>query len=289
MLRSRPKRVDFTESGIYVFESKHGPNFSMEADEWNFDKLCFVQQGKGELVTKSKSLPISGSDIVHLPASVSHRFVDDPSAPMTLVMVCFYRDVLAVLPSVGKAVSEFNNTFPSMTAFNSNNTHRRPAIMYGLRRMVFEQTTARSGSEAIIWGILTQLLVMLTRSALEYESRTAFSSKDLRFAQTLDFLEERFTDPLQIKDLATMAGLSYRRYTTLFKNHKGETVNAYINRLRLTFAQKRLLETDNVLFAALESGFGDLSHFYRAFKKARGKTPMKYMTDNSVTTLINPV
>jgi AraC-like DNA-binding protein len=43
------------------------------------------------------------------------------------------------------------------------------------------------------------------------------------------------------------------------------------------FAQKRLLETGNVLFSALDAGFGDLSNFYRVFKKETGLTPRQYI------------
>jgi AraC-like DNA-binding protein len=287
MFRSRPKRVHFTESGVYVFESRHGSDFAMEMDKRDFDKICFVRQGKGALVSKSRNLPITEGAILHLPAREAHRFVDDPVAPLTLVLICFYPDVLASLPAIGKEITKFNNVFPTMTAFDSSKTHRRPAIMNGLRRMVFEQTTARPGCEAIIWGILAQLLVMLSRSAQEIESRATFSGREQLFAQTLDYLDERFTDPIQIKDLAAMSEISYRHYTTLFKEHKGETVNIYINRLRLEYAKKRLLETGNVLFAALESGFGDLSHFYRAFKKATGKTPKQYVSENLGAVTIN--
>ena len=38
-----------------------------------------------------------------------------------------------------------------------------------------------------------------------------------------------------------------------------------------------MLETEDVLFAAFEAGFGDLTHFYRVFKKTAGCTPKQFI------------
>lgn len=263
-----------------MFESQHGPDFSMEMGNWDFDKICFVRQGTGHLITRDTERPLSVDDILYVPASEPHRFVDDYGAPLTLIMVCYYRDMLGNIPATRSAIEEFQSALPAFTALDLAKTHRQTAILAGLRRMVFEQTSARAGFETILWGILCQLLVLLTRTAQEYDNRRNLSRTEQLFAQSLDFLEERYTDPLQIKDLAAIAELSYRRYTALFKERKGETVNTYLNRLRVEFAKKRLLETENVLYSALEAGFGDLSHFYRVFRNATGKTPKQFVAEN---------
>ncbi len=281
MLRSSPKQVNLSHSGIYVFESRHGPDFSMEMGNWDFDKICFVRQGSGRLISPEFDRALSEDDILYIPASAPHRFSDDHGAPLTLVMVCYYRHMLQAFPAVTTALQGFQSSVPEFTVLDLAKTHRRTAVLAGLRRMVFEQTSARPGFETILWGILCQLIVMMTRTAEEYENRRHLTKGEQLFAQSLDFLEERYTDPLQIKDLAAIAELSYRRYTTLFKESKGETVNAYINRLRIDFAKKRLMETGNVLYSALEAGFGDLSHFYRVFKNATGKTPKQFVAENA--------
>jgi AraC-like DNA-binding protein len=49
---------------------------------------------------------------------------------------------------------------------------------------------------------------------------------------------------------------------------------------RLNFACERLLASEDVLSSALESGFADLSHFYRVFHHHRGMTPLAFLRQN---------
>jgi AraC-like DNA-binding protein len=37
------------------------------------------------------------------------------------------------------------------------------------------------------------------------------------------------------------------------------------------------METEDILYAVFESGFGDVAHFYRVFKKILGCTPKQFI------------
>jgi AraC-like DNA-binding protein len=54
------------------------------------------------------------------------------------------------------------------------------------------------------------------------------------------------------------------------------TPYAYASQLRVTRAQKLLLEGTPPAMAAAISGFSDQSHMTRAFKKVYGVTPAKF-------------
>jgi len=71
--------------------------------------------------------------------------------------------------------------------------------------------------------------------------------------------------------------MSYRSYTEQFKRRTGKTVTQYTAERRVEYAKRLLLETDDILFASAEAGFGDLTHFYRVFKKLAGVTPKQFI------------
>lgn len=94
-------------------------------------------------------------------------------------------------------------------------------------------------------------------------------------------------DPgLSIGDIANQANLTTSRLGLLFRRQCGITMQTYREDKRLdTLDAKMSLRPDQPLLeAALESGFGDYSSFYRAFKKRRKLSPREYYKRHLTTT-----
>ncbi len=255
----------------------------MEMDVWAYDKIAVVRSGLGMVESAACEFAISENHVIHLPAGVPHRFTDDPARPMTLMMVCFYPAAFEVVAAGRDAYAEFLTSFPAMEPFDPRDSHRNFGIANGLKLMLFEQSRRRAGSDAVIWCEALELLVMLARSRRELSGETA-APGGRAFNRSLAFLEENFIHAISVQNLADMAGLSYRRYTDIFKARTGRTVNRYLTDLRLDYAVDRLLETGNIQYASLDAGFGDLAHFYRVFKARMGTTPKRYLAQVQATT-----
>ena len=83
-----------------------------------------------------------------------------------------------------------------------------------------------------------------------------------------------YTEPLSVEEVSRSVGLHPGYAMTLFRKTFGMTLVEYVTQHRLTHAQRLLATTDKaVLTVALESGFGSLSRFNDAFKRACGCTP----------------
>jgi len=55
------------------------------------------------------------------------------------------------------------------------------------------------------------------------------------------------------------------------------TLFDYLNQIKTEFACKLLMDNDlSILEVCLDSGFNNLSHFNKQFKKATGVTPSEY-------------
>jgi AraC-like DNA-binding protein len=66
------------------------------------------------------------------------------------------------------------------------------------------------------------------------------------------------------------------------------TLNEYVNLLRLSYAQAKLLsDNDNVLRIAMDSGFGSLSAFNKSFRKISGMSPSDYRREARVRPAVN--
>ena len=278
-LRNKPRTVRFRELGIYVFESKHRPDFVMETDSWDFQKLALIIKGAGFLEVGETQIPLGENQLVYVPASLPHRFADDSSNPMTLVMSCFYDDMFVGGNFAGEALADFQKAFQAAAPFNLSDNFTRVEVMDKFRRMLFEQIHRRQNCRAVIWCELLELLVFLTRTYHETQKLQAESAGSRAFAGSVRYLENNFYKPIKIEQLAAIANMSYRRFTEHFKKTTDKTVIERLAELRIEYAKKLMAETENVLYAAFESGFGDITHFYRIFKRVTGKTPKQYISE----------
>ncbi|HEX7318161.1 MAG TPA: helix-turn-helix domain-containing protein [Pyrinomonadaceae bacterium] len=275
--RKRPHRVHMGGRGIYVFESRHSPDFRMELVEQDFHHIYAVREGQGFIETEGGRLPIRENHLVYVPAHVAQRPVDDPSDPLTLIILCFYESVFGDCTTAVEGLRLFTRSFPALTPFKVGDNYTRLEVRNRLRAIFVEQVRQREGSNAVILSQLIELLVFLSRTYAERHSLALTDPGAAAFAGSLQYLDENFYRPVKIEELADLANMSYRSYTEQFKRRTGKTVTQYLAERRVDYAKRLMLETGDILFAANESGFGDLTHFYRVFKKLTGVTPKQFI------------
>jgi AraC family transcriptional regulator len=84
-------------------------------------------------------------------------------------------------------------------------------------------------------------------------------------------------DELSLGRLAESARLSPYHFLRTFERITGVTPHQFVLRARLRRAATRLATSpEKILDLALESGFGDLSNFNRAFRAEFGVSPRAY-------------
>ncbi len=266
--------------GISAFTSQHAVDFCMPFGSSVFDKICFVEEGSGELQNADSALEIAKGDLVRVPADLLHRFVDRPGAPMTLSVLCVEASALTSPVSVQQTWRELLAIMPFRRRLHVANAYFHGEYRRLFRSIVLELGTNRTGREAAVFALATQLIILVRRTAEGPVDDRAFGLS-AAFVSSVAELEARFAEPLQIGDLADNAGMSYRTYTHSFRRYKGMTVRQYLTHLRIEFAKRRMVESGDILGSALESGFGDLGHFYRVFKRQVGCTPQEFIRDQA--------
>lgn len=103
-------------------------------------------------------------------------------------------------------------------------------------------------------------------------------------SRALDFLEEHYAEPLTLPAVAKAAGLSISRLAHVFKEQVGMSVTAYLNMVRVKWAEFYLINSRlRVSETAFQVGFGNLSHFNHVFRLQTGLSPTEYRRQHTGT------
>ena len=262
-----PLSLELPESGILVAESNHGPAFRMKGEKHGFHELYVVRRGTIHLEDERLETPmhVGAGGLWPIPADTWHRM--DDTAESVLLLVCLGPAYLQAAPDRETLWRSLSHTrtapvYPDSVHFG--------AIVDSLNRIMAEQRTHHAGGRLLIAAEFDRLLVQLARMPREHRMDTATD----RVRHVIQLLDRQFYEPWDIDRAAERAHLSRRRFTALFKSLAGETFNRRLNTLRLRNAMVLLAERrHSIPGAALASGFQDLSHFYRIFRRETGCSP----------------
>ncbi|HGO4163221.1 TPA: helix-turn-helix domain-containing protein [Serratia marcescens] len=100
----------------------------------------------------------------------------------------------------------------------------------------------------------------------------------------IKFMRQNISVHLPAEKIAVHSGLSRRQLDRTMINETGLTVRQTFSEIKLDYACWLLLKTSKKLAEiANESGFTDLSHFSRQFRKRTGLTPTKWRQENRLS------
>jgi AraC-like DNA-binding protein/quercetin dioxygenase-like cupin family protein len=266
----RPVDVALPAHGVFVLESHHAPDFRMSAQCHDFLEIFYVLKGSGVFRIDGQRHPARHGDILIVPAGFDHVIEDDPAKPLALYGIC-------IAPQVWRHEPELIEHLPAGRLLASKLLAGR--VRADLRQLLFEQTLARAGRCTLILGLTLQLLARLARSFLDAgppasSANSSASAHRQAVARYVADLSHRFFEDTDLDHVAAELGMSRRRFTHLFRQAAGASWSAYLTQLRMNYACQLLRETSrSILAIAFETGYEDLSSFYRAFKREKGLPP----------------
>lgn len=273
--RQTPIELRIPDCGVLMAESFHGRGFSMNDDRHEFHELYYIFRGSlryfeerlGEAVylTEGSFMPIN--------SGVFHRIED--LSEVTLLILAFSESFIDKNSYRAQLWEHLQQRSPKALR---PDTLDRDRLERCLQVVLAEQANPQIGSESLIRAEATQALVILGRlpqSCLEANSYT-------RVESIIRAVKESYYEEWSVDEAARRAHLSRRRFTMIFRELTGMSLLEYRNDLRLEQAARLIRDHGNTIAgAAFSSGFQDLAHFYRLFKRKYGQPPGKWAAQAS--------
>ncbi|HZC73842.1 MAG TPA: helix-turn-helix domain-containing protein [Jatrophihabitans sp.] len=128
-------------------------------------------------------------------------------------------------------------------------------------------------------SIENELQLLMLREIFVHAQRDSLIAAQLdpRIRDALDVMERDLAAPLDIRELARRAGLSYSRFAHLFKSQIGASPKRVQVSIRLRRGAVQLEYTDDpVGVIATRMGFSTIFDFSRAFRREYGMSPSVY-------------
>jgi AraC family transcriptional regulator len=99
-----------------------------------------------------------------------------------------------------------------------------------------------------------------------------------RLKLVLEYIEDTLGEPIELRSLAALAGVSARHFERAFRQSMGMPPHAYVLRRRLDAAREMLITRLElpIEHIALRLGFSSSSHFSSAFRQRIGCSPTEF-------------
>jgi AraC-like DNA-binding protein len=226
-------------------------------------ELCWVERGRCRYRVGRQTIEVGAGGAILVPAGVEHLTEIDPStAAGSMWLSAELFDEIAFAAKVAG---------PTLGAIP------RADVIHTGRSLL---SAAEAGLDAALADCALEGLALRILSA-----RIRFNgTRDPRIARAIDEIEARFTEPIDVDDLARAARMSRFHFSRTFRDATGHSPYQYLIKTRIDRAAALLASGQaNVTEAALAVGFGDLGRFGRAFKAQLGRAPSAYLLEHRAT------
>lgn len=228
--------------------------------------LYWIQEGEGIFRTETEEHPVSPDMLFYLRPGLSMQMSSSDREPLRITMILL--SLYTLSPSAdnqGRARPLQVLPLPFLM---------QPGRELGqlFRRIAGEWVPGSPGSGMKTQALLYQLLYEIFQ-AKDSGHPDRGQGYEL-FVQIKEELERRYSEPLQIHELAARYGISTSYVRSLFQRYLCKSPKAYLSILRYEHAKKLLLYTRLTLKEiAAACGYSDEFHFSKAFKQLSGQPP----------------
>jgi len=266
---------------------RHESHAACRLHNHEFYELVVVLAGHGKHVTEKEEYRIEGGDVFVVRGDMAHGYAD--TERMTLVNILFdprrlslpmaeLRDLPGyhVLFRIEPRMREYDR-FRSRLRLSEEELAEAAGLIYRLQQ---ELERKRPGYRFMASAQLMNLIGFLSRC----HAHTTEPAKRplMRMGEVLSFIERRYREPVTVRQLTRVAGMSESTLMRTFRRVMGRSPIDHVIHVRVNKAAE-LLKAGGVRVteAAFSCGFTDSNYFSRQFRRVMGHSPSEFRKMNS--------
>jgi AraC-like DNA-binding protein len=258
---------------------------NLEKSTWHYHnnfEISFITEGSGKRIVADSIEEFQPGDLVFIGRNLPHVWITDKEtrAPSerTLEMV-FLQFTLDVVGSQLLSLHEFKYVAKAL-ALSERGIQIMGQTLNEVSEIMLQLPYLKSFERMLhffkLMDIIGRSETNVQLASKEY-LKMRFTTTNKRIAAIHQYLMNNYREEVNLKKLASLVNMAEGSLCRFFKMHMDMTVFEYLNQIKIEFACKLLMDHDlSITEVCLDSGFNNLSHFNKQFKKTTGLPPSEY-------------
>jgi len=244
-------------------------------------ELTYILHGAGKRYVGSHMEDFAAGDLVLLGSNLPHCWKLEPDgldeANGSAIVIQFNANFLGEEFFNKPEVQNIKKLFQKSASGMSFHSTTRNVVNRGLSHLSEEK-----GNFKTLIGfleILHRLAVSNEYTLLDHQRSVAEQSRSEqeRINPVFAYLVENFRGQVTLDEASGIANMTPNAFCKYFKKITRKTFMETVIEYRLNYATQQLVQTDKPISEiSFDSGFGDVSHFYKMFKHKMHQSPLNY-------------
>ena len=281
-------KLPIVDNTSFLYSQWNCPYFDKP---WHFHEeyeLVLIEKSSGTKFIGDKvshfqedDLLLIGSNVPHLFRNSDDYYNDNGSLQARSIFIHFTEDFLGEKFFVIPEMKQVNKLLQNSAMALEIKGKTKEEIIGRLQHIQNEKPSQRLVS-------LLEILIKLSESkdvhpilsnAFATRNRSsANNSKDTdRIHNVFEFIMENYKKNIYVETIASMLNMSPVSFSRYFKHHTRKTFSDYVTEIRISHACTLLMQdNESIAQISYQSGFNNLSNFYKHFQKITGMVPKEY-------------
>lgn len=266
-------------------QSREGAGMMAAAHYHDYIEILYGDCGQFQIILDGRSYRFSRGDMVLINSRQVHSVVALTPGVNRYLVVKFEPEVLY---TTAQTIFEAKYLLP-FTGGHSTHQKLFPAgelkgtcVPRALRAIFREYSSKEYGYELAIRTAICEIFLWILRSwnqkgMVPVAGRSLNEATMGRLRTVFAYVEQHYKEDITAEDMASLCNVSYSYFSRLFRSTMQKTFREYLNYVRISQAEKLLLNTElNITEIAMEVGFSTSSYFIEQFRHFKSVSPRRF-------------
>lgn len=266
----RLSSADYLNRGEALAVSEYEIVRSWELHAHDFYEMELVLAGYGSQRINGAGMALSRGTLSLLSPADAHEVAIVPGSGLRLVNCKFSGALLddELLELLLEAPG------PLAVQLGEEATSALEAELARLRQETERTKLARAAAMRYTLGRIVIDLLRASERGMDGGGTTETTIREHEVRRALRYIHLHYRESISLADAAAQLHLSPGYFSEKFKDWTGETFSGYVQRLRVSYADRLLAGSSlPITEIAYCAGFGSLAYFIRVYKQYRGVSP----------------